>query len=148
MRPMPAKIVTLSCAVSLLVACAGGIPRHDSQLQTRERYAAYAGEPIDRFTWLGRYYSWESLGNNQLVLHTTPNDAYLLTVSPPCNDLNFVQAIGLTSTGNTVSARLDSVRVKGWNCPIAQIRQVDSARMRADMRAETERAKQQPPPSP
>jgi hypothetical protein len=146
---VPAKFVTVSCVAGLLVACADGIPRQDSQLQTRERYAAYAGEPIDRFTWLGRYYSWESLGNNQLVLHTTPNDAYLLTVSPPCNDLNFAQAIGLTSTGNTVTVRLDSVRVKRWSCPIAQIRPVDAARMRADMRAETEKAKQQqPPPSP
>ena len=75
------------------------------------------------------------------MLFTTPFDAYLLTVRPPCNDLNFAQAIGLTSTGNTVSARLDSVTVKNMRCPIAEIRKVDYQRMQADMRAEAAKAK-------
>jgi hypothetical protein len=133
--------ILIFCAATVLAACQSSIQRHDSQQDVRDRYAKYAGAPIDRFTWLGSFYSWETLGDNQLVVYTTPSDAYLLTVTPPCTDLNFVQAIGLTSTGHTVNARLDSVKVKGWRCPIAEIRKIDSARMRADMRAEAEKAK-------
>jgi hypothetical protein len=134
-------LAVLLGAVTLLAACESSIQRHDNQQDIRDRYAKYAGPPIDRFTWLGRYDSWESLGNNQLVLYTTPSDAYLLTVTPPCTDLNFVQAIGVTSTSHTVYARLDSVKVKNWKCPIAEIRRIDYAGMRADMRAEAEKAK-------
>jgi hypothetical protein len=64
-----------------------------------------------------------------------------LKVSGPCNDLKFVNSIGLTSTGSAVYSRLDSVKVRDWRCPIAEIRKVDYARMRADMRAEREKAK-------
>ncbi len=130
-------------AAALLGACQSGIPRHQSQAQIRERYASYAGAPLERFTWLGHFYSWESLGDNQLVVYTTPSDAYLLSVTPPCSDLNWVQSIGLTSTAGTVNARLDSVKVRDWRCPIAEIRKIDYARMRADMRAEAEKAKAQ-----
>ena len=125
-----------------LAACSGGgIPRHDSQQQLRDRYANYAGPPLDGFTYLGRYDSWESIGNNQLVVFTTPFDAYLVTVQGPCSDLNFVNTIGLTSTGNTVSSRLDSVKVKRQLCPISEIRRVDYQKMKADMRVEADKAK-------
>jgi hypothetical protein len=131
--------------VAMLAACQSGIPRHESQAQMRERYAAYAGQPLDRMTWLGHFYSWESLGDNRLVVYTTPSDAYLLSVTPPCTDLNFVQSIGLTSTAGTVYPRLDSVKVRGWRCPIAEIRRIDYARMRADLRAEDAKAKASTP---
>jgi hypothetical protein len=134
--------VAALCAAGVLAACSSSaIPRHDSLAQTRERYAAYAGPPIDRFTWLGRFDSWESLGQNQLVIFTTPSDAYLLSVTPPCTDLPFAQRVGLTSTAGTVNARLDSVKVGQWRCPIAEIRKIDYARMRADLRAEADKAK-------
>jgi Family of unknown function (DUF6491) len=128
-------------AIAALAACQSGIPRHETQAQLRERYVSYAGPPLDRMTWLGRFDSWESLGDNRLVVYTTPSDAYLLSVTPPCTDLPFVQSIGLTSTGGTVYPRLDSVKVKGWRCPIAEIRRIDYARMRAELRAEAEKAK-------
>jgi hypothetical protein len=127
----PVAIVGL---VALLAACSSTSPRL-TETQQRERYASYAQPAVDSFTWLGRFYSWQTLGDNQLVVFTTPSDAYLLTVQAPCNQLPFAQAVGLTSTAGTVHARLDSVTVQGWRCPITQIRPIDYARMRADMRA-------------
>jgi Family of unknown function (DUF6491) len=138
-RAYPALLTALG--LMALAGCQNGIPRHESQSEVRERYVSYAGPPLDRMTWLGQFYSWESLGDNHIVVYTTPSDAYLLTVTPPCNDLNFVQSIGLTATAGTVYPRLDSVKVKGWRCPIAEIRRIDYARMRADMRAEADKAK-------
>lgn len=130
----------LAITVSVLAGC-GSLPPRQDPATVRARYASYAGEPVDRITWLGHFDSWESLGDNQLLIFTTPSDAYLLSVTPPCIDLNFVQSIAVTSTGPTISARLDSVIVKGWHCQIAQIRPVDYTRMRAQMRQEAEAAK-------
>jgi hypothetical protein len=137
MRFSSSLVVGLALA---LYACSGVPPRQDPEA-VRARYASYAGPPLDRITWLGRFDSWESLGNNQLLIFTTPQDAFLLDVTPPCTDLPFAQHIGLSSTGSTVTVRLDSVIVKKWRCPIAQIRKVDYQRMRADMRQEAEAAK-------
>ena len=137
-------LVLLLCA-----GCAVGIPMHPGQQQVRDRYAAYAGPPIPSFTWLGRYDGWEALGKDQLVIFTTPNDAYMLKIWPPC-DMRFVtNGIGLSSTGPTVSAHLDSVITNSpatgrWRCPIEEIRKVDYLRMRADLRAQA----QAPPPAP
>jgi hypothetical protein len=99
----PAAFVGL---VALIGACSSSGPRL-TDAQQRERYAAYAGPPVDRFTWLGRFYSWQTLGDNQLVVFTTPSEAYLLTVQAPCNDLPFTQTVGVTTTAGTVQARLD-----------------------------------------
>jgi hypothetical protein len=140
-RAGPRLVASSLLAVMVLAGCSsGGIPKHEDEAQVRERFAAYAGEPIDRMTWMGQYYSWEPIGENQLVVFTTPSDAYLLKVSGPCTDLKFVTSIGLTSTGSAVYSRLDSVKVRHWRCPIAEIRKVDYKRMRADMRAEAEKA--------
>jgi Family of unknown function (DUF6491) len=131
----------LLCAATLLTACSG-IPLKQRQDAQRARYEAYAGAPIERFTYPGRYDSWQPMGTNELVVWTTINQAYLIKVAPPCDNLEFVNRIGLTSTGSTVSARLDFVKVgRQWRCPIEQIRPVDYLRMRQDMRKEAEEAK-------
>jgi len=128
----------LLTAVALLTACSS-IPLKQRQDEQRSRYLAYAGAPIDQFTWLGRYDSWTPIGTNELVVWTTPFQAYLLRVAPPCDNLEFVNHIGLTSTSNTVSAKFDFVKVgRTWRCPIQEIRPIDYSRMRADLRKEKE----------
>jgi len=67
---------------------------HQSDQQVRDRYNAYAGEPIDHFTWLGRYDGWEPIGRYELVVFTGVNDAYLLKVMPPCENLQFATVSG------------------------------------------------------
>ena len=114
------------------------------------RYMAYAGPPIPYFTWLGQFYSWESLGKDTLVVFTVPDEAYLLKVWPPC-DLRFViNAIGITSTARTIYAHSDSLTINSagtgpgrWRCPIEEIRRIDYPRLRADERAQ---ARQSRPP--
>jgi Family of unknown function (DUF6491) len=127
-------------AVALLTACSG-IPLKQRQTAQRAHYESYAGAPIDHFTYLGRYDSWQPIGTNELVVWTTPSQAYLIKVAPPCDNLEFVHRIGLTSTANTVSSRFDFVKAGRWRCPIQQIRPLDYPRMRQDMRKETQEAK-------
>jgi hypothetical protein len=123
-------------AVALLTACSG-IPLKQRDEAQRARFEAYAGPPVDQFTWLGRYDGWQSIGTNELVVWTTPFQAYLIKVAPPCENLQFANHIGLTSTASTVSARFDFVKVGHWRCPIQEIRPIDYRRMRQDMRNQT-----------
>jgi hypothetical protein len=135
------KLATAAAALGLLSACASGIPRHESAQQVRDRYRAYAGEPIDHFNWLGRYDGWEPVDRYELVLFTGVNDAYLLKVGPPCDNVQFATRIGVTSTTGAVYSRFDSVTTGRWRCPIQEIRKVDYRRMRADMRLDAQKAK-------
>ncbi|MBL0165290.1 MAG: hypothetical protein IPP82_17030 [Xanthomonadales bacterium] len=62
------------------------------------------------------------------------NEAYLLTVDPPCQDLRWAQKIGVTSTANSVSKRFDSVVVGKFKCRINEIRPIDYKKYLADKR--------------
>ena len=77
-----------------------------------------------------------------MAVFTTPFDAYLLKVQPPC-DLRFVfNTLALSTTNSTVYAHLDAVLINSagtgpgqWRCPIDEIRKVDYRRMSADRKA-------------
>ena len=116
-----------------LIACSG-IPLKQRQDEQRARYESYAGPPIQQFTWLAHYESWEPIGTNELVVRTTLNQAYLIRVAPPCENLEFTNRIEITSTSNTVYAHFDFVKVGlgngHWRCPIQEIRPVDYKKMR------------------
>jgi len=116
----------------LASACAttgGGLERSTGD-KALARYEPYLEEPVDSFTMF-RHDSWEPLNRNQLVLYTTMNDAYLLTVMGPCYELPFAQTVGVTTTGSSVT-RFDSVIVRGNRCPITEIQPIDVERMKAD----------------
>jgi hypothetical protein len=141
--------VAAAAAIAALLAGCAGIPLHESDQEVRDRFNAYAGEPIAQFTWLDRHYdSWQPVGRYELVLFTNPSDAYLIKVFPPCDNLQFANRIGVTSTVDTVSSRFDSVIVRGGfpgfadRCQIEEIRKVDYRRMRADMRLDAQRARE------
>jgi hypothetical protein len=113
------------------------------------RYTAYAGPPIDQFTWLGRFYSWEGLGRDRLVVFTTPSDAYLLKVWPTCDLRWVINLVGVSSTAGTVTAHGDTVSFNSgatgpMRCPIDEIRRIDYKRMRADMRTQKNAAAPSP----
>jgi len=134
-------------ALLVLAACAStNAAPATAQDRALVRYSSYAGQPVQSFNWLGRFDSWEPLGKDQLLVYTTPNEAYLLKVSGPC-DVRFATGpIGITSTNSTVLAGLDSIVVNSgvggsWQCPIAEIRPLDVHRMKAEARAQS----RQPP---
>jgi hypothetical protein len=123
----------LLVAAAILAACSG-IPLKQRESAERDRFEAYAGKPVDHFTWLTHYEGWEPISKNQLVVWTDIDQAYLLTVFQPCTDLMFARRIGLSSTADTVYAHFDSVSAEGWRCIIDTIQPVDYRRMEQDMR--------------
>jgi len=140
MWQFPSRILTAAALAALGACSSSGGTRQQEALQ---RYLAYAGAPIKSFTWLGQFYSWDGLAKDKLVVFTTPSDAYLLSIAPPCDMRFVINRIGLTSTGGTVYARLDSVIADTpgtgrWTCPINEIRPVDYKRMRAEGRTKAQ----------
>jgi hypothetical protein len=131
-----AGVALLLAVVALLAACSS-ISLREREMAERARIEAYAGQPVDHFTWLGRYWGWKPLSKDQALVWTTPDRGYLVKVEAPCEDLRFANHIGLTSTLHTVYSRgLDYVKVRGWRCPIKEIRPVDYGRLQADLRRE------------
>jgi hypothetical protein len=135
---MKYRYTGIVCAL-VIAACSSAPHARDEAAQAQ--YLAYAGEPIDQFTYLGRFDSWRALSRTQLIVWTTVVDAYLLTVQEPCNNLLFANRIGVSATFGTVHRGLDSVLIRDDRCPISEIRPVDYRRMRADRRNAAHAAK-------
>lgn len=131
---MNTRLVVALLPLLALTACAA-FKNRESDAEQLARYQDYAGEPVDSFSVLGGIDSWQSLGRNRLLVRTGVNKAYLLTVAEPCIDLEFANAIDLTSTGSTVSRGFDSVRVGRERCQITDIRPVDYQAAREARRA-------------
>ncbi|HUK02103.1 MAG TPA: DUF6491 family protein [Steroidobacteraceae bacterium] len=92
----------------------------------------YAGAPVDRFTYLGRYQGLKILSDTQVLLWTTINDAYLLTVRKPCVGLLFANGVFITSNSRSVTANLDRLNFENQSCFISEIRPVDYLKMKQE----------------
>jgi hypothetical protein len=130
--PMSAKTVLIAAALAGVLAACSSVPYAQRVSQRQAAYAAAAGEPVRSFRFF-ELYSWEPLSDSQLAVYTRPNEAWLLSLSGPCQDLEFTNAIGLTSSLHEVSVNFDRVLTGGRNFPcfIAQIRPVDLTRLKA-----------------
>lgn len=125
--------ITLAAVLTSACAATGESLKRSSGEQLLSKYEPYVGEPVDRFTAF-RYDSWQPISRTQLVLRTTINDAYLLTLLGSCPDLPYVDTVRVSSTGSTVST-FDNVIVRGIRCPIQKIQPIDVERMREDEKA-------------
>jgi hypothetical protein len=81
------------------------------------------------------------------VIWSGLNKAYLLTVTGYCPDLQFANAIAVTSTGNTVD-RFEKVIVGRDRCIINEIRPLDTKQIKEDRKLLREQMKVSPPPPP
>lgn len=111
--------------VAVLAACSS-VPLAQRQQQRQAAYAHAAGAPVRSFHFFSLW-SWEPLGESQVVVYTRPSQAWLLDLDGPCENLQYTQAIGLTSSSGEVSTRFDKVLTGGryFPCMITQIRPVD-----------------------
>jgi uncharacterized protein DUF6491 len=122
--------ILVAAALASGCASSSGLSKSEELLN---RYEPYVGEPVSSFTAF-RQESWQPISRTQLVLWTSINDAYLLTVANNCPNMMFTNAVQVTSTASGIST-LDHVIVKGDRCPITQIQPIDVRRMRDDKNA-------------
>jgi hypothetical protein len=128
---------SLAVSAVLLAGCATG-PKLD--------YSDYAGEPVKSF-YMSTFDGWTVVSRDQLVIWSGLNKAYLLTVTGYCPDLQFANAIAVTSTGNTVD-RFEKVIVGRDRCIINEIRPLDTKQIKEDRKLLREQMKVPPPPPP
>jgi hypothetical protein len=122
--------------VTAITACSG-IPRRETDQQLLARYTSYAGPPVTDFRTYGAFNSWTPVGDNHVLVQTSFNQAYLISVFGPCMNLPFATRLAITSRfPNTVSSGFDSIRVGRETCRIKEIRPVNYRQMRADLAEE------------
>jgi Family of unknown function (DUF6491) len=93
----------------------------------------YAGPPIERFSFRNSYTGWQIVEDYKIIM-LVGDDAYLLTVVPPCPQMRLALFMSIrSSTGATVS-RFDRVQLDENNCLIDEIRPIDYRRMRRKTR--------------
>ena len=135
---MKAMTVVSVLAVTVLTACASAQMAEQKQRENLARYQPYLGETVSQYSRYTRNDGWSPVDNEHVVVTTNVNDAYFLTVAPPCMNLPFAGvAIGVTERfPNVVASGFDSIRVRGESCRILKIQKLDYKRMQADLAAE------------
>lgn len=126
----------IAAALTLALGACSSVPYAQRLAQRQAAVAAAAGAPVNSFRFF-TLYSWEPLGDRQLVVYTQPNKAWLLDVSP-CLNLPYANAIGLTSSVNEVSINFDRV-LTGRDfapCVISKIRPLDVAQLKQAQQAQ------------
>jgi hypothetical protein len=131
MKTLTAIILSAALAGASVTTGHAAEPTKGEKLYSK--YEPYLGEPVKSFTAL-QHDSWQQISRTQLVLYTTINDAYMLTVDNNCPELPFAQTIGVTSTTSSITT-FDSVLVRNDRCRIMQIQPIDVRRMKADKNA-------------
>ena len=117
--------------VALLVAMPALAQTRETQAKNLEKYSPYIGDPVDRFHFWSMY-EWELVGPDKVVVWTTINEAYLITVDQPCSNLEFAKSVGVTSNMHEVYRRSDAVTFRHERCPIKEIRPIDMKRYLAE----------------
>ena len=129
-------LLTAAAIAAALAACSS-VPYAQRQQQRQAAYAEAAGAPVTRFHFFSLW-SWEPLSDSELVVYTRPNQAWLLDLDGACQNLEFTQAIGLTSSVGDVSARFDKVLTgrRYIPCTIMRIRPVNVKQLRIAQEAQ------------
>ena len=78
-------------------------------------------EPVDRIHHFGRLYDWSYVDRDSVIVWITPSRPYLIDLKRGTPDLRFAEVIGMTSSVGTTYANFDSIRVRGFDYPIAAI---------------------------
>jgi len=107
--------------------------------QPKLDYTDYAGEPVKSF-YMSHFDGWSVVSKNQLVVWTDLNKAYLLGITGYCPDLQFANAIAVTSSANTVD-KFEKVIVGKDRCFIDTIRPLDVKQMKEDRKLLREQMK-------
>lgn len=129
---MFANRLFIAAIATLSVAACSSVPYAQRISARQAAYTEAARDPVRSFRFF-ELYSWEPLGDSKLAIYTKPSEAYLVTVMGPCPDLEFTNAIGLTSNVNEVQVRFDKVLTgrRDFPCTIGEIRPVDLARLKS-----------------
>ena len=73
----------LYLAMAAFIGACASLAQHPRNQELHlQQYLRWAEAPVDRFTYLGRFYDWQSLSDSQLLVWTSFNEPYLITCTP------------------------------------------------------------------
>jgi len=123
--------VTMLCALAAGCSTLLAAPSNPADVQRLAEVSAVAGPPVASFRFM-RMSSFEPIGLADVLIFTTPREAWLLHLDGQCRNLDFDPFVGLTSHMHRVSSGFDSVMVRDnpIPCRIEQIRPVDASVLR------------------
>jgi hypothetical protein len=132
-----ARLFVLPLA-ALLTACASGIPqRTEGTFSEVDRYLQYDQGSVGSINYFGRFDGWRPLERERLLVWDGLDNAYLISVAPPCRDLEFTNMIGFTTrVRGTISSGIDAVQTSSERCRITEIRRIDYRKMKQDEKKE------------
>lgn len=130
--PMKSAVAGLLLSGALLLVGGAQADTPETQQKNLERFTPYLQKPVDQFNFWSMY-KWQLVGPDKVVVWTTINDAYLLTVDTPCTELQWTNNVGVTSqASHTVMRRMDAVIAGKDRCRIVEIQPVDYKRMQQE----------------
>jgi len=135
--------IVRNCALILagLLTVTGAVEASDyRQRKSTELalYEQYAQEPVDRIRTFFGVDRWQSLGPDKLVIWTSVNRAWLLTLTAACSGIEFQHTIGISSTNNTIYRRFDKIQFEHQMCFIDEIRPIDYKTLKRERRERNE----------
>jgi hypothetical protein len=143
--------MTMLCVLATGCSTLQAAPPNPADMQRLAEVRAIAGPPVTSFRFM-QMSSFEPIGLADVLVFTTPREAWLLHLDGQCRNLDFDPFVGLTSHMHRVSSGFDSVIVRDnpIPCRIEQIRPIDASVLRRIDREK--KARNQPagdaPPAP
>jgi hypothetical protein len=126
-------------AIAILGGCSGAPTKREGEVREVDQYLRYDQGSVGSMSYFGRFDGWRPVGRNQLFVWDGLSNGYLISVAPPCNELEYTNAIGFTQrVRGTVSSGIDEVRMSGERCRITDIRRIDYKKMRDDEKKDKE----------
>jgi len=96
-----------------IVGCASTGMTHSERTDAYNAYITSEKlEPLRQITAF-KFDSWSSLGQSHLIIKTTFNKPYLITLKTRCYDLPMAMNIGIDNTGSTLHAGFDAIVAPG-----------------------------------
>lgn len=130
-----------------LVGCATtGLTNAERTLAYDQFIVSEKLEELNQITAF-RFDSWSSLGQEHLIISTSFNRPYLISLRSNCFDLTTANVIGVNNTGSTLQAKFDSITVPksmGQVCYIKSIYKLTKEQKNAITKIGSEETKNVP----
>ena len=139
-RQIAVLLLSISIAGAALAAEGSKSARELRMDERREFVTGFAGEAQSSVRF-SRFYDFEPLGTDTLLLYESLNRAYLVKIEDFCPDMPTAFKLGVDNSSSSLNVRLDAIVVRGNRCRIIDIRPVDVKAMKAAQKAKREAAK-------
>lgn len=118
--PIRASSLAGGALAALLALPAGALPPPEHNAAELVR----SGHPVASIPTADRVYAFRPLDYEHVVLSTTSETHYLVTLNRQCVGLRLARHVGVTASNNEIWAGFDALTTDGEACAIREIHRV------------------------